>query len=116
MSIAGNWTLHFSWGCTGGYSQTSLTINTDGTFKTGDGYHGQWAVLSGNVQIVFEPTPAAVYSGNVIGGAMAGMMTNFSLKGQGCWYALLPTIPAAQATEKKVASAESLDSAGTKKK
>jgi hypothetical protein len=116
MSIAGNWTLHYSWGCSGGYGQTSLTFNANGTFNTGDGYHGQWTVVAGNVQFVFEPAPMAVYSGNVTGGAMVGMMTNLSLKEQGCWYATLPTIPAAQAVKTQTAHAEGLDSTGTKKK
>jgi hypothetical protein len=57
-----------------------------------------------------------VYSGNVIGGAMNGMMTNFHLGVQGCWYATMPKIPTAFATEKKVAQAEQLDSTGGKKK
>ncbi|HEX3525510.1 MAG TPA: hypothetical protein VH988_00455 [Thermoanaerobaculia bacterium] len=116
MSIVGQWTLHYSWGCSGSYNQSTVTFKNDGTFTTGDGYKGQWAMLAGNVHWVYEPTPSAVYSGNVIGGAMAGLMTNFSNGGQGCWYATFPTIPAAHATEKKVAGAESLDSMGAKKK
>jgi hypothetical protein len=116
MSIVGQWTLFYSWGCSGSYSQTTITFNSNGTFKTGDGYSGQWAALAGDVQWVYEPTPSAVYSGNVIGGAMNGMMTNFHLGVQGCWYATMPKIPTAFATEKKVAQAEQLDSTGGKKK
>jgi len=116
MSIAGNWTLHYSWGCSGGYGQTSLTFNTNGTFKTGDGYQGQWAVVGGNVQFVYEPAPAAVYSGNVTGAAMVGMMTNFKLKGQGCWYATTTTIPAGVAAQSDVTHAANIDSTGAAKK
>jgi hypothetical protein len=116
MSIVGQWTLHYSFGCSGGYNQVTVTFNTNGKFQTSDGFSGQWALLSGNVQFVFEPTPSAVYSGNVIGGAMTGMVTNFHLGVQGCWYATTPTIPAAFATEKKVADAQQLDSSGAKKK
>jgi hypothetical protein len=115
MSIAGSWTLHFSWGCTGGYGQTSLTFNANGTFATGDGFHGQWSVVGGNVQFVYEPTPSAVYSGNVTGAAMVGMQTNFHTGGAGCWYATTPTIPAAQAATTKVAQAAQVDSSGAKK-
>jgi len=116
MSIAGTWTLHFSWGCSGGYNSTSLTFNTNGTFNTGDGFHGQWSVVGGNVQFVYEPTPSAVYSGNVTGGAMVGMMTNFSFGGHGCWYGTTTTIPPALAAKTKVAHAENIDSSGGAKK
>ncbi|HEX9170670.1 MAG TPA: hypothetical protein VF886_17380 [Roseiarcus sp.] len=71
MSIVGNWTLFYSWGCSGSYNQATLTFNNNGTFKTSDGFSGQWALNGGDVQWVYEPTPSAVYSGNVIGGAMA---------------------------------------------
>jgi hypothetical protein len=57
-----------------------------------------------------------VYSGTVSGGVMSGMMTNFHLGVQGCWYATLAKIPEAHATEKKVEHAEHLDSLGAKKK
>jgi hypothetical protein len=116
MSIVGQWTLHYSFGCSGTYNQATVTFNSNGTFRTSDGFSGQWALLAGNVHWVYEPTPSAVYSGNVIGGAMAGMMTNFHIGAQGCWYATTATIPAAAATEKKVEGAQQLDSSGGKKK
>jgi len=116
MSIVGQWTLFYSWGCSGSYNQSTVNFANNGTFKTGDGYSGQWASLSGDVHWVYEPTPNAVYSGNVIGGAMNGMMTNFRTGGQGCWYATMAKIPPVFATEKKVEQAEHLDSGGTKKK
>ncbi len=116
MSLAGNWTLHYSWGCSGSYGNTSLTFNANGTFKDGQGHSGQWASLVGQVQFVYEPTPSAVYSGNVSGGTMSGMMTNFHLGEQGCWYAIMTKIPEAHATAKKVEHAEQLDAAGEKKK
>jgi hypothetical protein len=50
MSIAGQWTLFYSWGCSGSYNQTSITFNANGTFKTGDGFSGQWATNAGDVQ------------------------------------------------------------------
>jgi hypothetical protein len=116
MSIVGEWALFFNFGCSGNYSQSTVTFNNDGTFQTGDGFSGQWSALAGNVQWVFEPTPSAVYSGNVIGGAINGMMTNLNIGAQGCWYATMATIPAAFATKKKVDQAEHLDSSGGKKK
>lgn len=116
MNIAGEWTLFYSFGCSGGYSQTTVTFNANGTFKTGDGYSGQWAANAGDVQWVYEPAPSAVYSGNVIGGAMNGAMTNFKISAQGCWYATTAKIPADFATQKKVERAEHVDSSGGAKK
>jgi hypothetical protein len=116
MSVAGQWALFYSWGCSGGYSQSTFTINNNGMFTTGDGFSGQWASNAGDIHLVFEPTPSAVYSGNVIGGAMNGLMSNFSIGEQGCWYATMAQIPAAFATAKKVERAEHLDSSGRKKK
>jgi len=116
MSIVGTWTLHYSFGCSGTYAQATVTFNANGTFHTSDGFSGHWALLAGNVHWVYEPTPSAAYSGNVIGGAMNGMMTNFHIGAQGCWYATIPTIPAAFATEKKVEHAQQLDSSGGRKK
>jgi len=49
MSIAGQWTFFYSWGCSGTYNQTSITFNANGTFKTGDGFSGQWATNAGDV-------------------------------------------------------------------
>src|SRR5206468_3863725 len=112
----GQWTLFYSFGCSGTYNQSTVTFNSNGTFKTGDGFSGQFAVVGGNVQFVYEPTPSAVYSGNVTGGAMVGMMTNFHIGAQGCWYATTAKIPTAFATERKVEEAERLDSSGGKKK
>jgi hypothetical protein len=100
----------------GAYNQNSVTFNNNGTFKTGDGFTGHWASLAGDVHWVYDPVPSAVYSGNVIGGAMNGMVTNFHLGVQGCWYATIPKIPPAFATEKKVEQADHLDSSGAKKK
>jgi hypothetical protein len=116
MSIVGQWTLYYSWGCSGVYNHTSLTFLNNGHFNTGDGYTGQWATVGGNVQFVYEPTPSAVYSGVVTGGAMNGMMTNFKLAESGCWHANIDKIPAAAATEKKVEGAAQRDSGGGGKK
>src|SRR5215471_16940513 len=102
MSIVGKWTLFYSFGCSGQYNQSTVTFANNGTFQTGDGFSGQWASVAGNVHWVYEPTFSAVYFGNVIGGAMNGMMTNFKIGAQGCWYATITPIPAIFATEKKV--------------
>ena len=54
MSIVGQWTLFYSFGCSGSYNQSTVTFDNNGTFKTGDGFSGQWALLSGNVHWVYD--------------------------------------------------------------
>ncbi|HWD97672.1 MAG TPA: hypothetical protein VG345_01485 [Bryobacteraceae bacterium] len=116
MGIAGQWTLFYSFGCSAGYGQTTITFDSNGMFTTGDGFSGQWASLAGDVQFVYEPAQSAVYAGNVIGGAMNGMMTNFRIKTQGCWYATTSKIPANFASERKLEGAEAVDSSGVGKR
>jgi hypothetical protein len=116
MSIAGEWTLFYSFGCSGGYGQTTIRFSSNGTFTTGDGFSGQWASLAGDVQFIYEAAPSAVYAGNVIGGAMNGMMTNFKINAEGCWYATTSKIPANFASERKLEGAEPTDSSGGRKR
>src|SRR6476469_5524932 len=33
MSLPGAWMLHYSWGATSSYAQTTLTLKSDGTFS-----------------------------------------------------------------------------------
>ena len=116
MSIAGEWFLYYSWECSGSYIQTTVAFTSAGKFTDGGGESGQWAVVGGNVQWVYEPTPSAVYSGNVIGGAMCGMMTNFNFGEQGCWYATAAKIPTSAETAKKVEDAANRTASGNRRK
>lgn len=82
----GTWTLFFSWGCNGYYGQTSLTLNNDGSFKTGDGGSGNWAQVGGMVDLLFNVGANPSYAGNVLGSSMTGMILTPS-GSTGCWYA-----------------------------
>jgi hypothetical protein len=116
MSIVGKWTLNYSFGCSGSYNQSTVTFAANGTFTTGDGFSGHWYSLAGDVQWEYEPTfPSVIYSGNVVGGAMNGIMKNYKTNVQGCWYATISPIPAQLAAE-KVEKADTLDSSGAAKK
>src|SRR4051812_28209134 len=42
LATTGVWIYHYSWGCTGSYGTTTLTVYADGTWKSGEGYTGQW--------------------------------------------------------------------------
>jgi len=84
MALPGTWTLFYNWGCSGSYSQTTITFNANGTFTT-QGYTGRWAQVAGNVQWRYDQSPNSVYSGNLTGGAAVGMMFNTNLS-TGCFY------------------------------
>lgn len=85
MSIAGQWNLNYNWGCSGPYSQTTLTFNNDGTFSTGTGNHGRWSQTNSNAIWKYDGD-SAIYAGVVNGGALVGNMVNFSSSGAGCFY------------------------------
>jgi hypothetical protein len=82
MSISGNWVLHFSWGCTTAYAQTSITFNSNGTF-TGPGT-GKWRQRDGTLLLSFDTGPAK-YGGTVDGNVASGAMATFGGL-NGCWY------------------------------
>jgi hypothetical protein len=75
MTISGNWTLHYSWGGTSSYAQTTLTFNADHTF--GGSYTGKWRQQNGTVMLTFDGGPAK-YGGTVNGAVGSGVMSTFS--------------------------------------
>ena len=54
MSVTGNWTLNYDWGCTGSYSTTSMTIDANGTWTNGQGYSGVWVQAAGMLTFKFN--------------------------------------------------------------
>jgi len=82
MTLSGNWTLHFSWGCTGNYSQSALVINGDGTF--GGQFTGKWRQRDGTLMLSYDTGPAK-YGGTVVGNVGSGLMSTFEGL-DGCWY------------------------------
>jgi hypothetical protein len=86
MSAVGNWTLHFSWGCTGGYAQSPITFNANGTFALAP-YTGKWVENAGKILFKFDQAPSSVYGGDEVSNAMAGISTTFA-GASGCWYAI----------------------------
>jgi hypothetical protein len=85
MSVSGQYTLHFSFGCSGSYAASTVTFNADGTFSTGDGFHGKWSQTNGNIIWRYDGD-SAIYAGVVNGGAIVGNMINFSINAAGCFY------------------------------
>jgi hypothetical protein len=82
MSLPGAWMLHYSWGATSSYSQTTLTLNPDGTFS-GAG-NGKWRLRDGTVLLSFDSGPAK-YGGTVDGSVGSGAMSTFAGL-SGAWY------------------------------
>ena len=85
MSAVGSWTLHFSWGCTGTYSQSPITFNANGTFALAP-YTGKWVENAGKIIFKFDQAPG-VYGGDEVSNAMAGISSTFA-GSNGCWYAI----------------------------
>ncbi len=117
MSVSGQFSLHYSWGCSGPYATTTVTFSgsgTIGTFVTGDGFSGKWSQTNGNVLWRYNGD-SAIYSGVVNGGAIVGNMANFAASNHGCFYCSKPT--ASLVGEAAAGAAEQEhDSAGEKKK
>jgi hypothetical protein len=109
MNVSGQFNLHFSFGCSSSYGTSTVTFNTDGTFSTGDGFHGKWSQTNGNIIWRYDGD-SALYAGVVNGGAIVGNMINFSINAAGCFYCNLSTIRVLALTE------VDHDSTGAKKK
>jgi hypothetical protein len=84
VSISGQWTLHYSWGCSGSYGNSLITFNNDGTFSNPP-YTGRWSQTNDNLILRFDQAPNTVYAGVLNGGAMVGNQTNWTISG--CFYA-----------------------------
>jgi hypothetical protein len=82
--VSGNWTVHFSWGCTSNYSTFNITFNAGGTFS--GTFNGKWVQQDGTLLLSFDSGPAK-YGGTVDGNAGSGAMSTFSGT-NGCWYML----------------------------
>jgi hypothetical protein len=85
-AINGQWTLHYSWGCSGSYTQVGITFNTNGAFSIpSQNLAGKWVQNDGMILFQFD-TSKTTYGGNVAGNAMVGMQSTFT-GSNGCWYA-----------------------------
>src|SRR4051794_41532744 len=79
MSLPGAWVLHYSWGATTSYAQTTLTLKNDGTFS-GAG-NGKWRIRDGTLLLSFDGGPAK-YGGAIDGsGGPRAVSTLAGLKG-----------------------------------
>ena len=88
--ITGDWTVYFSWDCTGDYSTGTLMFYDDATFNVDSDstLWGTWSVSSKSVDFMFDEYPNTHYIGTIdsTGDYMDGTMTNY-YDMSGCWYA-----------------------------
>lgn len=80
--VSGSWVLHFSWGPTNAYAQTSIVFNSNGTF--GGASTGKWQQQDGTLLLSFDTGPAK-YGGTIDANIGSGAMSTFSGL-NGCWY------------------------------
>lgn len=93
MSATGQWTLHYSWGCTGTYLSSPVEFLADGRVVTtwnGQVYTGLWWQKDGTIIVTWDERGKAKYAGVVTGEAASGAMSTFKVGGNGCWYMLRP--------------------------
>ena len=80
MSIVGDWTLYYDWGCGGSYTAAGITFNNDGTFSTSEdevSETGKWVQNDGMVLFQFDSFKTT-YGGNLAGNVMVGIMSTFA--------------------------------------
>jgi hypothetical protein len=88
--ITGDWTVYFSWDCTGSYSEGTLVFYDDDTFNVNSDstLWGTWSVSGSSVDFMFDEYPNTHYIGTIdsTGDYMDGTMDNSDAM-TGCWYA-----------------------------
>lgn len=92
----GTATLRFDWGCTGTYSSTSITFNSNGTFTSGS-LSGVWAQTGSVLQFQFNGVKTT-YSSLVTSNSGTGTQSTFTGT-NGCHLLLGPGTAALAGTE-----------------
>jgi hypothetical protein len=88
MSAVGDWTLHYSWGNTDIFGQTSVSLTSDGSFSGPES--GAWRQQDGTILLSFDGGPAK-YGGTVDGSVASGAMSTFTGL-TGSWYMLRESV------------------------
>jgi hypothetical protein len=84
-AVNGAYTLHYSWGCTSHYNDTSITFNAAaGTFVTGDGGNGIFG--QANDDLFWQYTPNRTTYGGTIDGSVGSGASSTTSGANGCWY------------------------------
>jgi hypothetical protein len=94
MALPGTWTMYFDWTCNGGYGNTPMTINANGTWTSGEGYSGVWVQAAG--MVIFDFSGGTIYCGNLASQSITGI-SRASTGAVGCFYMLQAGAPGAGA-------------------
>ena len=88
LPVVGNWNLFYDWSGSGtNYGSEVITFKSDGTFTSSEGPTGKWTQSTDNGMIIWKFDKfVTIYSGNVAGKTMTGIMSNFPPSG--VWYAV----------------------------
>jgi hypothetical protein len=92
MALPGTWMLYFDWNCDGGYGNTPMTVNANGTWTSGEGYSGVWIQAAG--MVIFDFSTGTVYAGNVASQSITGIQRAAD-GAVGCFYMLQSGAPTA---------------------
>lgn len=98
MAVPGNWRLFYDWDCDGSYSQTTMTVESSGTFTLGEGSSGLWVQNAGMFMFTFNDSETT-YTGNLASRSVTGISTTFSGL-NGCFYMLQDGVPTVFANER----------------
>ncbi|RDH45569.1 hypothetical protein [Zooshikella ganghwensis] len=80
----GKYQIFFDWGCDGSYSNTTLTLKSNGTFTVGDSSSvGKW--VESHHSLTFEFPNGVFYTGYHAGKAVVGVSGTMSSL-NGCFY------------------------------
>jgi hypothetical protein len=104
MAVTGNWTLFYDWNCDGTYSKATMTVNSDGTWSSSEGYKGLWVQLAGMFMFTFNSE--TTYAGNLASKSITGISTTFSGL-NGCFYMLQAGVPTSFLEERAASKKDS---------
>jgi hypothetical protein len=102
VTWTGTWTLHYSWGCTGTFSSTSITFFSNGTFSSGQGQSGHWFSSSSMIIWHYDNTHNTFYSIRVNSTARTGISGDFTTNIKGCANLTTPSPKSDQSTENRI--------------
>jgi hypothetical protein len=105
MAVPGNWTLFYDWNCSGNYGSTTMNLNTNGTWSSGQGYSGQWIQVAGLLIFKFNNSNTT-YAGNLADRSVTGIQSTFGGL-NGCFYMLQAGVLTAFAEERGKHKADS---------
>jgi hypothetical protein len=87
QSIVGKWIKYYDWDCDGDPGSTFLTINSNGTWSSDEGYTGLWITGRHMLTFIYDGSETT-YSGVMFISQIKGIMSTFQYaqSRQGCFH------------------------------